>query len=228
MGSEISKSSNKNSNDVTIASIFTDDFVNDGVISYTHFNGFKESQLFFRRSSAATSAPCSQFRLDSVKNIVRGNLLNDEDLLRVSFSNQTSSEIKIRAYIKDGFFCENDEFVASEKCGVWKPNTNYLMNDIVVSSQGTLRNVMVYRCTSEGTSHLTAEPQWPSVVGNTISDGTITWTAIDNYYEFPVHAEFIETPSTTVSPGIFKLKIKYVKSENDKIELQNLKFLPPN
>jgi hypothetical protein len=225
MGSQISRSSNKISNDVTIASIFTDDFANDGLISYTHFNGFKESQIFFRRSSNETSAS-TQFRLDTVKNVVRGNLLMNEDLLRVSFYNQTSKEIKIRAYVKDGYFCENMKYLASDKNGFWKANEKYSVNDIVIPSNANSRNLIVYLCTSEGTSHSTSEPNWPNFIGNEIKDGTASWIAVDNYYEFPLHEEFTESPSTTISPGTFKMKIKYVKGENDSVVIENLKFLP--
>jgi len=42
----------------------------------------------------------------------------------------------------------------------------------------TTQNGFWYEATTGGTSHATTEPVWPTVVGNTIVDGTVTWTCI--------------------------------------------------
>lgn len=44
----------------------------------------------------------------------------------------------------------------------------------------TARNSFVYECTTGGTAG-TTEPVWPTTAGETVTDGTITWTCRANY-----------------------------------------------
>ena len=55
----------------------------------------------------------------------------------------------------------------------WVANTAYALGDIVVP---TTLNGYWYECTTAGTSHATTEPTWPTTVGGTVTDGTVTWT----------------------------------------------------
>jgi hypothetical protein len=60
----------------------------------------------------------------------------------------------------------------------WAADTAYSLGDIVIpkgSGQGAL-NGFRYECTTAGTSHATTEPTWPTVEGETVEDGTVTWT----------------------------------------------------
>jgi hypothetical protein len=38
-------------------------------------------------------------------------------------------------------------------------------------------NPLLFECTTAGTTHVSTEPTWPLVVGGTVVDGTVTWTA---------------------------------------------------
>jgi len=53
----------------------------------------------------------------------------------------------------------------------WAASTAYNQNDTV---RPTTPNNYVYRCTVAGTSG-SEEPTWPTTIGETVSDGTVTW-----------------------------------------------------
>jgi len=57
----------------------------------------------------------------------------------------------------------------------WEASTAYSLEDIVVPTAG-LENGFRYECTTAGTSHATTEPTWPTTEGETVVDGTVTWT----------------------------------------------------
>lgn len=74
------------------------------------------------------------------------------------------------------------EFVmANLLATTWAPNTNYSLFQYV---QPTVPNGMLYRVTQEGTSGAT-EPEWPTVVGQTKTDGTVRWTAASSDERIP-------------------------------------------
>lgn len=57
----------------------------------------------------------------------------------------------------------------------WQSETEYSLEDYRVP---TTDNGMCYECTTGGTSGET-EPTWPLDVGQTVNDGTVTWTCRD-------------------------------------------------
>ena len=63
----------------------------------------------------------------------------------------------------------------------WASSTSYAVGAIVraTSIQAT---GLVFRCTVAGTSAST-QPAWPTDIGSTIADNTVTWTAISSVYE---------------------------------------------
>jgi len=63
----------------------------------------------------------------------------------------------------------------------WASSTAYSVGDIVraTSVQAT---GLVFRCSIAGTSSST-QPAWPTDIGSTIVDNTVTWTAISSVYE---------------------------------------------
>jgi microcystin-dependent protein len=56
---------------------------------------------------------------------------------------------------------------------IWKVATAYTAGYYV---KATASYNYTYECTTAGTSHASTEPTWPTSVGNTVSDGTATWT----------------------------------------------------
>ena len=63
----------------------------------------------------------------------------------------------------------------------WAATTAYVVGDIRRAT--TLQaSGLVFRCTTAGTSGST-EPVWATDIGSTITDGTVTWTAIASAYE---------------------------------------------
>jgi len=59
----------------------------------------------------------------------------------------------------------------------WVADTAYGLTDIC---KPTVPNGFYYECTDAGTTHVDTEPVWPEVLGETIVDGTATWTCVDN------------------------------------------------
>jgi phage-related protein len=76
-----------------------------------------------------------------------------------------------------------DSSVVAPECGyagndsatTWTQSTAYTVGDIV---KPTSVNGHYYRCTTAGTSDAT-EPTWTTIIGNTVTDGSVTWT--ENY-----------------------------------------------
>lgn len=63
----------------------------------------------------------------------------------------------------------------------WASSTAYSVGTVVRAS--TLQaSGLVFRCTVAGTSAST-QPTWPTDIGSTITDGTVTWAAISSVYE---------------------------------------------
>lgn len=62
--------------------------------------------------------------------------------------------------------------VGTQSQPVWAATTAYSLGDRVVP---TSSNGFYYECTTAGTSAGT-EPTWPTTIGNTVVDGTVTWT----------------------------------------------------
>jgi len=58
----------------------------------------------------------------------------------------------------------------------WVASTAYVLGNFV---KPVTLNGYHYKCTTAGTSAAT-EPTWPTVVGNTVVDGTVTWTCTDD------------------------------------------------
>lgn len=57
----------------------------------------------------------------------------------------------------------------------WVANTSKSLNNTVYP---TTENGFYYNCTTAGTTHATTEPTWPTIVGTTVTDGTVVWTAV--------------------------------------------------
>ena len=57
----------------------------------------------------------------------------------------------------------------------WAAATAQAINRVVVP---TIRNGYAYKATTAGTSGA-SEPTWPTTIGNTVADGTVTWTCLE-------------------------------------------------
>jgi hypothetical protein len=68
-----------------------------------------------------------------------------------------------------------DGLYKTMKGTAWQADTAYSLGDVVVPTAG-LENGFRYECTTAGTSHATTEPTWPTTEGETVDDGTVTWT----------------------------------------------------
>lgn len=59
----------------------------------------------------------------------------------------------------------------------WEANAVYAEDDYVEPTRLNA-NGLTFQCTVGGTSHATDEPTWPTTIGGTVTDGTITWVAV--------------------------------------------------
>lgn len=57
----------------------------------------------------------------------------------------------------------------------WAANTAYSLDALRVP---TTANGYLYMCVTAGTSHASTEPTWVTVIGATVSDGTVTWKCV--------------------------------------------------
>jgi len=82
-------------------------------------------------------------------------------------------------------------------------STAYNVGEIVRPSAG---NTYVYRCSVAGTSGGSA-PTWPTVVGQTVTDGTVTWTNVGRSV-----VKFTSDPAVWTAPfdaGPFRYAVMY-------------------
>jgi lambda family phage minor tail protein L len=64
---------------------------------------------------------------------------------------------------------------------VWVASTAYSVGNIRRATT-TQASGLVFRCTTAGTS-ASSEPDWPTDIGSTLVDGSVTWTAVSSIYE---------------------------------------------
>lgn len=101
------------------------------------------------------------------------------DLESYMKAKSTSSNQRVPIKIHQGWFRQRTAVTT-----VWTANTAFAQNDTVYP---TTENGFYYTCTTAGTSHATTEPTWPTVVGDTVTDGTAVWTAAAwDRYDIPL------------------------------------------
>lgn len=64
-------------------------------------------------------------------------------------------------------------FAATEAIAAWQASHTYVLNDLV---QPTTPNGRYYKATAVVGDSDSSEPTWPTVTGNTVVDGGVTWT----------------------------------------------------
>jgi prepilin-type N-terminal cleavage/methylation domain-containing protein len=73
-----------------------------------------------------------------------------------------------------GFDFDRDGIPTSAIGSTWQPSSAYAVDAVV---QPTAQNGFAYRATTAGTS-AAAQPVWPTSLGSTVTDGSVTWTTI--------------------------------------------------
>jgi hypothetical protein len=93
---------------------------------------------------------------------------------------------------------------------IWEAATVYGVGQQVVP---TTLNGYVYEVTVAGTSHASTEPTWPTTIGNTVVDNTVTWRAeevdTDVVANVSVQLSAAETAALTAwGRGTYSLSVK--------------------
>lgn len=81
----------------------------------------------------------------------------------------------------------------------WNSSTAYSVGDVVQAYTDN-GGGFFYRCTVAGTSG-TSEPFWPTVIANTVQDGTVTWMAVS------IIAGDLQTPAPSAIIELFELQL---------------------
>lgn len=96
-----------------------------------------------------------------------------------SIMSENIADLYLMTNLVDNVYCWDGINPTVEKMpGIWNPptwipNKHYIVGDYVKPTNANSNGYM-YRCTTEGISHVTTEPPWPSPTGG-INDGTCRW-----------------------------------------------------
>jgi len=102
-------------------------------------------------------------------------------------------------------------FAAPDAPDDWGANAAFSADDCV---KPTVANGLWYVCTDAGTSHADTEPTWPTTVGETVSDGTVEWTCMEDvyYYEFKLsfpNLKVIDPDAAISGPGAIPVSLSF-------------------
>lgn len=100
--------------------------------------------------------------------IIRGNR-NPVASVRGNIDVAGAIKTHLQAYQLGSFL--KGAFGASRTTAAWAATTAKVINDLVVPTAG---NGYYYKCTVAGTTGGSA-PSWPTTIGQTVADGTVTW-----------------------------------------------------
>jgi len=80
----------------------------------------------------------------------------------------------------------------------WTASTAVTLNEY---RRPVTNNGYRYQCTTAGTTH-SAEPTWPTTIGNTVSDGTAVWTCVSKLH-VPTEVKLASTQGglSSATPG---------------------------
>lgn len=96
---------------------------------------------------------------------------NPQDFVIYFGSAESAGERQVQATSNPG--TDNISLTPTFILSAWAVATAYSLGAVRVP---TTPNGYRYEVTTAGTSHATTEPTWPTVIGNTVTDGTVTWT----------------------------------------------------
>ena len=85
----------------------------------------------------------------------------------------------------------------------WESNAPIALGTVVVASTAfgfIIPNGFIYRCTTAGTTSSAGAPTWPVAPGQTVVDGSVTWTAFAIGGDAPMYFEVMGKPSPTLAP----------------------------
>lgn len=85
---------------------------------------------------------------------------------RMKVKDETTGSTQISATTSNG------QIVVGYEPNKWVVNTAYALGQQVVP---TILNGYVYEVVAAGTSHASTQPTWPTTIGATVTDGTVTW-----------------------------------------------------
>ena len=103
--------------------------------------------------------------------------LSDNPQDMVLYFGSTTSSAELNTTTNPGV--NNITLTPTSILPVWSGSTAYAVGESV---EPTVGNTYRYECTVAGTSAAT-QPTWPTTIGNTVVDGTVTWQCVSKRHE---------------------------------------------
>jgi prepilin-type N-terminal cleavage/methylation domain-containing protein len=149
-------------------------------------SGFSLAELMVALAIFATIIVAALLLYDRSNRMFRsGTEASDlQQNTRVAFE-KLVSDLRMAGYDYDR---DGIPFSSGSGVSTWQPTRAYGLGAVVLP---TVANGFTYICSDDGTSAAT-QPTWPTTVGNTVTDGTVTWTAQTGVNQFQQPDEQIE------------------------------------
>jgi hypothetical protein len=97
----------------------------------------------------------------------------------------------------------------------WTSGSFYPVGDYVIP---TIPSLYIYRCDASGIS-AGSEPTWPTIIGNTVVDGTVTWSCVQGNVVSSPFTESEEIESIRINGPLSFANQQLVKSRDDYADL---------
>ncbi len=111
--------------------------------------------------------------------IIQPTVFNGFMYIPAEFNTEPVWPVVIGSTIIDGdleWECTETIFLGGYYAPIWKGDQEQIIGDYIIPS---LDIGFFYRCSVAGITDIDTEPTWPMTIGNTVVDGTVTWTCHD-------------------------------------------------
>lgn len=152
---------------------------------------------WFGRSFLALLNAEINFTSDSIKVMLLTSSYTPDRTLHDYVDDVRAYEVSGAGYTAGGVALASKTitYVAANSATAWAASTAYAVGDVV---RPTVATGHCYRCIVAGTSGAT-EPTWPTVNGQNVTDGTVTWDEIGAGYVVIDAADTIWNPVTVTA-----------------------------
>lgn len=140
-----------------------------------------------------------------------------QDEAGVAVNISTVTRIKFRILAQSGGIPSGNDLVVKELPTTWAATTAYALGDFVIPATP---NNFSYECTAAGTS-AASQPTFPTTLGNTVVDGTVTWTCRELGCQFVTDGTngqvqiVIGAGETAPLAGVYHHEMRIIEADTD-------------